>query len=258
MGKSAPEASATSAGAVLFFCNGPLYYRGRFRKRLRATSGHRLNNARTSPAKDRNDSLSCHPNPACYQNASRINNGHVSSFYPPIMKGEFVSLIHRAATERLCTRWGCTTCGAHDFRQALRHLHGGAIESLSLADLNNLQDAPSWRDCTLIALWDLGAAGRSAVLRAWLRHVRHHIRLADIMLFYVVRGMSLEPKLAAEWIDTCKELAGATGDISLIESLIYTLKIELPEHTALRTQAEAAAPTHPVIQRALDHTQQVT
>lgn len=171
------------------------------------------------------------------------------------MKGEFVSLIHRAAAEQLCTRWGCTTCGAQAFRQALTQLQGGAVESLSSTDLNDLQNAPSWRDCTLIALCDLGTAGRSAILRAWIRHVRHHLHLADVILYYVVREMPLEPTLAAEWIAACEELAASTGDVSLIESLIFTLKSDLPEHAALRTLAEAAAPTHPVIQRALDHTQ---
>lgn len=47
------------------------------------------------------------------------------------------SILTRADRERWCTRWGCTTCGAHDFRAAVLDFLGQptGLSSLAAADL---------------------------------------------------------------------------------------------------------------------------
>ena len=111
---------------------------------------------------------------------------------PPASDHAFEDLVRYASGEGWCTRLGCTTCGAHDFRRALNMLDGGAVGALSGADLGSLTCTASWRDCVLIALWDVGPEGRNRVLQAWLPRVGSHVRLADVVLFYVVRKMPLD------------------------------------------------------------------
>jgi hypothetical protein len=60
----------------------------------------------------------------------------------------FLSLLERARQNRWCTRPLCTTCGATDFRRALRHLGGPdraeLANELANLDLTELEDVPAW------------------------------------------------------------------------------------------------------------------
>lgn len=163
----------------------------------------------------------------------------------------FKDLIRHASSESWCTRWGCSTCAAHDFRKALAALDGGAVAALSSADLGALTRTASWRDCVLLALWDVGSEGRSRVLQAWLPRVRTHIRLADVVLFYVVRRMPLDRETASEWVQACEEIAVDARDVSLIESLVYTLGAGVAEHPGLLALSQQIAGEHGAVQKAL-------
>lgn len=157
------------------------------------------------------------------------------------MPSKFVNLINQAVSENWCTKFGCTTCGAQDFRHALHTLDGGAVEALANVDLERLQWTYAWMSCTGIALWSVGMEGRSAVLRSWLGKVDRHIRVADAVLFYTIRNHEVEPSVKNAWVEKCKEMILRTDDTSLLESLIYTVEGDLEEDPLYERALQVAA-----------------
>jgi len=152
----------------------------------------------------------------------------------------FLSLLQLAGRNRWCTKPYCTTCGASDFRAALRELDTELTDELASLDLSALEDTVDWDDALRLALDQLqNPEKKDQVLTAWLPQLDRHIRLADIVLFYYVRRGALFAPMSIEilqqWLAKCVTLASQTGDESLVESLVYTLGTRYKEYPVLNS-----------------------
>ena len=150
----------------------------------------------------------------------------------------FLSLLQLASRNRWCTRPYCTTCGASDFRAALRELDTELSDELASLDLTALEETADWDDPLRLALDQLpNPEMKDRVMKAWLPQLDRHIRLADIVLFYYVRRGALFAPMSIEvlqqWLAKCIDLASKTDDESLVESLVYTLGTRYKEYPVL-------------------------
>jgi hypothetical protein len=140
----------------------------------------------------------------------------------------FLEIVRTANELSWCTKPGCTTCGAREYRQALAALAGplgaGLLSALVDIEPRDLAGMPNWQDPLLVAVMDLPFNGQvDDVLEVWLPHLAVDIAFADFVLFRIVRRMSPDNPVRARWIDGCRELALETRDFSLVESLILVL-----------------------------------
>jgi hypothetical protein len=140
----------------------------------------------------------------------------------------FLEILHHAAEKKWCTNPECNTCGAMEYRAAIRQLGDDIAVALSTLDLTELTRQPDWDEKLRLALNEIRKAEvMDRILTAWLPQLDHQIRLADFILFYYVRrGALFAPMSIAvleQWRDSCIELAVKTGDESLVESLICTV-----------------------------------
>lgn len=154
----------------------------------------------------------------------------------------FIETLRNANQQRWCVKPFCTTCGAQDFRAALRKLAGangkGLVEALSSLDLSELRTLSEWDDAIRLALGEINQAPHmDEVLRAWLPHLQENIALADVVLFYFVKRGALFAPMSVEilrvWIDACVKLAVETRNESLLESLVYTLGARVKSYADL-------------------------
>jgi len=140
----------------------------------------------------------------------------------------FLNLLSLASQNRWCMKPYCTTCGASEFRTAIRQLGEKLADDLATMDLDFLEQAPEWEDGIRFALDALLRPDmKDKVFSAWLPNIDGHVRLADLVLFYYVRHGALfvqtSPDVLVQWRAKCIELASQTHNESLVESLIYTL-----------------------------------
>jgi hypothetical protein len=122
----------------------------------------------------------------------------------------------------------CTTCGATEFRSAMKQLGDGLADELASLDLSALTEIPNWDETLRLVLDDIRKAElMDRVLTAWLPQLDRHIRVADLILFYYVRRGAINAPMSIEvlqrWREKCIDLALQTSNESLVESLIYTL-----------------------------------
>lgn len=155
----------------------------------------------------------------------------------------FISALNMARQNRWCTKPMCTTCGAVEFRTALRRRGETLADDLAQLDLDVLQRTPGWRDGLRLALDHLSSANlKDRVLSAWYPQLDEHVAVADFVLFYYIRrGALLAPMsitVLTSWRDRCIELALQTHDESLVESLIYTLGDRYREYPLLKAEVE--------------------
>ena len=158
----------------------------------------------------------------------------------------FMSLLQLARRNRWCTKPYCTTCGASEFRAALRQLGAELADDLADIDLGLLEGTPDWADALRLALDELQNADlKDRVLASWLPLIDEHVRLADLVLFYYVRRGALFAPMSIEvlrlWLTKCIDLALLTKDESLVESLLYTLGAGYREYPALDVVARGLA-----------------
>lgn len=75
------------------------------------------------------------------------------------MSNPLLDIIKKAHEQKWCTTPYCTTCGAHDYRNALKDLAvplgGGLANALAEINPQNLTPIPNWQDAILVAIIDL-------------------------------------------------------------------------------------------------------
>lgn len=140
----------------------------------------------------------------------------------------FLNILQSAKDNKWCMNLYCTTCGATEFRSAMKQLGDGLADELARLDLSALVEMPGWDETLRLALDDIRKAElMDRILTAWLPQLDRHIRLADVILFhYVRRGAIYAPMsvdVLQQWREKCIDLAVQTGNESLAESLICTV-----------------------------------
>jgi hypothetical protein len=104
----------------------------------------------------------------------------------------FLETLRQAAEQNWCIQPYCTTCGARDFRSALRAIGGtlGGPLANALADviLDELTSLSKW-DCAIeIAVRNLPLPGQAtSLLEVWLLHADENIRFFDVVLYKLAR-----------------------------------------------------------------------
>lgn len=177
-----------------------------------------------------------------------------------LMSNAFLSLLEEAKAKKWCTRPMCTTCGALDFRRRLKKLAGPdgseLAEALATIDIGDLTKSEQWPDCLRIALEFVNRADHGDnILNSWLPRLPENTMLADVILYYHVRQgiifapMSLETR--DNWIRVCAEIAMKQQNISIMESLVYTLGKGIEKHAGLKEAALKASTTSPKLHKAL-------
>ena len=166
------------------------------------------------------------------------------------------ALLAEAGRRRWCTKRFCTTCGATEFRAALRSLAEG--EGCALAESMRAMELSAWYEVPDVG----GAVGhvfdallRSSlvdeVLRAWLPRVSDHPRLVDAVIFHVVRQGRGESGTRDSWLATAESVAVARADPSLLETLVYTLRAGVTERADLLRVAQLTRREYKPLDRAL-------
>ena len=140
----------------------------------------------------------------------------------------FLNILESARDNKWCMSLYCTTCGATEFRLAMKHLGDGLADELASLDLSALTEMPNWDETLRLVLDDIRKAElMDRVLTAWLPQLARHIRVADLILFYYVRRGAINAPMSIDvlqrWREKCVDLAVQTANESLVESLIYTL-----------------------------------
>ncbi|MFM7729180.1 MAG: hypothetical protein ACKO7B_20950, partial [Flavobacteriales bacterium] len=87
------------------------------------------------------------------------------------------------------------------------------------------------------------------ILMHWLRPQGMALRMFDVILFQFVR-YSKDEQVRDAWVKRCIQLAQATQDISLIETLLVVVNQRLPEYPELMELIRAHQ-HHPRLQKAV-------
>jgi|JFJP01.1.fsa_nt_gi hypothetical protein len=154
------------------------------------------------------------------------------------MSNPVIDIIRTAHANKWCTTPYCTTCGAMEYRQALKKIGGdlGGGLANALAELNpsELTKEHSWQDALLVAVIDLPFSIQlEGVLKAWLPKLHDDMDFSDFVLYKIVRFISKENDIRNEWIDNCIETAGNHYHFSMIESLLLVLKKKIIEYPVI-------------------------
>lgn len=174
------------------------------------------------------------------------------------MSNPLLALIAHAHAQNWCTEPYCTTCGSHDYRKKLKELAGDlggpladALEQIDIAELIAL---PNWRGALELAFnsLPLGPLQAEGALRRWLPQLSSHIDFADHVLFRIVRYMPAS-ELRTQWVDACLDIAVATNNASLVETLILVLDSKASEYLTLIEAATKHAPTSRQMRRILNN-----
>lgn len=143
----------------------------------------------------------------------------------------FLEIVRTARERNWCTKPGCTTCGAREYRDALAELSGplggGLVKALANLEPGDLAGMSGWQGPLLIAVGDLPFSTQiNDVVEAWLPHLAADVAFADLVLYRIVRRLPAGNPLRAKWIEGCRALALETRDFSLVESLILVLGMD--------------------------------
>ena len=168
----------------------------------------------------------------------------------------FLDALRRAEEQNWCVQPSCTTCGARDFRSALRTIGGelGGPLADALADVNvdELTSFAKWDDAIEIAVRDLPLPSQAtSLLESWLPRAEENVRSFDVVLYKLARYFPEEHPVKAQWIAKGIALAVQTRDFSLVESLILTLRGKAVQHEELISLAKQFAVESKQMQRVL-------
>ncbi len=164
----------------------------------------------------------------------------------------FLKALRQAAKENWCVQPYCTTCGAREFRSALRQvggeLGGPLADALADVNLDELTSLPKWNDAIEI----VPLPGQAiSLLERWLARADENIRFFDVVLYKLVRYLPEEHPVRAQWIAKGIAFAVETRDFSLVESLILTLRGKAVQHEQLMHLAKQFAVGSKQMQRVL-------
>jgi hypothetical protein len=172
------------------------------------------------------------------------------------MSNPLYDIISKAHEQNWCVTPYCTTCGAQEYRNALRELSGsmggGLADALADIDLQEISLLPNWKDALLVAIMDLPISQQvEDVLNAWLPKISDHIALADLLLYKIVRYMIKDNATRNNWIERCIDIAINSKNFSLIESLLLVLKRDAWDYPKLIAVAKEYANSSAQMERAL-------
>lgn len=158
----------------------------------------------------------------------------------------FLRILREAVAQNWCTTPYCTTCGAREFRSALRDvggdLGGPLANALDDLDVDELTSLPKWDGALQIAVRDLPVPGQAtSLLESWLVRADQNLRFFDFMLYKLVRHLPEGHRVREKWVTKGLAIAAHTHDFSLVESLILTLRNRSLSHNQLMDIAKALA-----------------
>jgi hypothetical protein len=170
----------------------------------------------------------------------------------------FLDLVWSADERRMCMSFGCGECGALSFRRLLADLArpGDAPNALARGlagvDFALLRLAPHWYDALDIALFEQrnlprGDEQLAHVVEAWLGREDVPTRVLDLVMFRHARYGHPNDALAELWVQRCLEVAGATGDEGLLETLILACPERVRAHQAAYGAAVETARRSPCV-----------
>ncbi|MBA3632043.1 MAG: hypothetical protein H0W58_04410 [Acidobacteria bacterium] len=172
------------------------------------------------------------------------------------MENQFAQLVQKSADLNWCVQIYCTTCGAMDFRNSLAEIsqNDGSklVEILSELDIEEFTQLQNWGECLRLAFYDLRFPFlQTEILTEWLPKINDNIRFTDWILFYVVRYLPDNNEVRNAWISKCADLAVESQDESSIESLIWTLRADLPKFKELSEIVKRLSSNSPKIKRTI-------
>lgn len=172
------------------------------------------------------------------------------------MSNPLYDIIRKAYEQNWCVMPYCTTCGAHEYRNALRELSGplggGLADALVDIDLQEISLLSNWQDALLVAIMDLPISQQlEGVLAAWLPKISDHVALADLILYKIIRYMRKDNATRNNWIERCMDIAINSRNFSLIESLLLVLRRDAWDNPKLIAIAKKYAKADVQMERAL-------
>lgn len=172
------------------------------------------------------------------------------------MNNPLYDIIRKAHEQKWCVTPYCTTCGAREYRNALRELSGSMggdlADALADIDLQEISLLPNWQDALLVAIMDLPISQHvEDVLNAWLPKISDHIVFADLILYKIIRYMRKDNATRSNWIERCIDIAINSRNFSLIESLLLVLRRDAWDYPKLIAIAKEYAKTYAQMERAL-------
>jgi len=130
----------------------------------------------------------------------------------------------------------------------------GFAEALASRPFESWLQFEDRRGAVFHALNALGAAHPvSQVLERWITRLDTPTWLLDAVLFDIVRTGRAESPIREVWLDRALQAAEMTHDVSLVESLVYTLGGAIRQHIGLLGLAEQLAASQPRVAKALRH-----
>jgi len=172
------------------------------------------------------------------------------------------------ATETMCTKFFCTTCGSGEFQMAAIEMAGQIIEKERLPfvgksivgilmyrlPLSSLDRDPSVLEAiqilfytrTPIEDWEL-------CLQAWLPDIHQEPHLCDWALYRLVRCLPTNSAVRDNWLKACMKLAVEHRDSSILESLLIRFPDEAFAYEGLEARAEELRGQHWNLGRVLDN-----
>lgn len=95
---------------------------------------------------------------------------------------------------------------------------------------------------------------QALVLQRWLQTFGSDIRFADLVVFHFVKPAHVGTEVGDAWVQAAIALAEQSRDISLVESLVWTLGRSASPHPRLLTLATELGQHSPSITKALNET----
>ena len=95
---------------------------------------------------------------------------------------------------------------------------------------------------------------QALVLQRWLQTFGGDIRFADVVVFYLIKSAHVGTETGQPWIQAAIALAEQSRDISLVESLVWTLGPSASAHPSFLTLATELGQHSPSITKALQQT----
>ena len=112
-----------------------------------------------------------------------------------------------------------------------------------------------WEGHLRMAFYCLGDhALQAAVLRRWVEAPLEDVRFVDVIIFHLIRHGHLRTPVGDAWIKAAIEMAERTEDRSLVESLVWTLRRSISDHSTFASLARELSQQSPSILKALNET----
>lgn len=150
----------------------------------------------------------------------------------------------------------CTTCGAMEYRRALRAVAGRAerrvFDLLREIDPNELVRQPDWDDAVETALYEVDfPPGREELVQAWQPKIGESLRFDDAVTFRIVRWLPATSDTRRDWLRAVVPFAVNSRDFSLTETLVLVMGPTVSAYPALVDVAVDIAGKWPQMRRVL-------